>query len=234
MTSETMVLAVTAASLGFFHTLAGPDHYVPFVMIARARRWSLIKTAWITFLCGIGHILSAVLLGAIGLAFGLALGEIKALDSVRDNLAAWLFIAFGLVYFVWGLRKAIKNKPHTHIHHHDDDGGHTHVHTHKDEHVHVHDRGSETNITPWVLFAIFVFGPCEVLIPLVMYPAARNSLMDALIVTLIFGAVTIATMLVVITVSLLGFNMLPMGRLERYTHALAGLAIIICGVLIII
>lgn len=234
MTSETAVLAVTAASLGFFHTLAGPDHYVPFVMISRARKWSLAKTAFITFLCGIGHILSAVLLGAVGLAFGLALGKIKAFDAVRDSIAAWLFIAFGLVYFVWGLRHAARNRPHAHFHHHGDEDGHAHGHTHNDEHLHVHDRGTETNITPWVLFAIFVFGPCEVLIPLVMYPAAKNSLMDALIVTLIFGTVTIATMISIITVSLLGFNLLPLGKLERYTHALAGLAIVVCGVLIII
>jgi nickel/cobalt transporter (NicO) family protein len=234
MANETTILAVTAASLGFFHTLAGPDHYVPFIMIARARKWSLAKTGWITLLCGIGHILSAVILGMIGLAMGFALGKIKAFDAFRDNLTAWLFIAFGLVYFVWGVRKAAKNRPHTHLHHHEYEDGHTHGHTHNDEHLHVHDQGSEANITPWVLFAIFVFGPCEVLIPLLMYPAAKNSLMDAAIVTAIFGAVTIATMIAVITVSLLGFNLFPMRKLERYTHALAGMAIVICGVLIII
>lgn len=234
MTTETTILAVTAASLGFFHTLAGPDHYVPFIMIARARKWSLVKTWWITLFCGLGHILSAILLGAVGLALGLTLGKIKAFDAFRDNLIAWLFIAFGLVYFVWGIRKAVKNEPHTHLHHHEDEDGHTHGHTHNDEHLHVHDQGSEANITPWVLFAIFVFGPCEVLIPLLMYPAAKNSLMDAAIVTAIFGAVTIATMIGVITLSLLGFNLFPMRKLERYTHALAGMAIIICGVLIII
>ncbi len=136
--------------------------------------------------------------------------------------------------FCLGVRKAVKNKPHTHLHHHEYEGGHTHGHTHNDEHLHVHDQGGEANITPWVLFTIFVFGPCEVLIPLLMYPAAKNSLMDAAIVTAIFGAVTIATMLAVITVSLLGFNLFPMRKLERYTHALAGMAIVICGVLIII
>ncbi|MFA6356837.1 MAG: hypothetical protein WCY23_06990 [Candidatus Omnitrophota bacterium] len=211
MTSETLALAATAASLGFFHTLAGPDHYVPFIMIAKARKWSLLKTAIITFLCGIGHIFSAVLLGMIGLGLGLALGKIEAFDSIRDNIAAWLFIAFGLVYFVWGVRKALRDNAHTHFH------GHGHA-----------------NITPWVLFTIFVFGPCEVLIPLLMYPAAKNSLMDAAYVTMVFGAVTITTMLGIVMVSMFGFNLLPIGKLERYTHALAGLAIMICGALIII
>ncbi len=211
MSSETLALAATAASLGFIHTLAGPDHYVPFIMIAKARGWSLLKTAFVTFLCGIGHILSAVLLGVIGLGFGFALSRIEAFDSIRDNIAAWLFIAFGLVYFVWGVRKAFR-----------------------DRHGHGHARESRTSITPWVLFTIFVFGPCEVLIPLLMYPAAKNSLMDAAYVTLVFGAVTITTMLGVVMVSMFGFNLLPLGKIERYTHALAGLAIVVCGVLIII
>jgi len=219
MTNETLALAATAASLGFIHTIAGPDHYVPFIMIAKARNWPLLKTAFVTFLCGIGHILSAVLLGIIGLGFGFALSRIEAFDSIRDNIAAWLFIAFGLVYFVWGIRKAFRNSAHTHFH------GHDHAHESK---------AGGANITPWVLFTIFVFGPCEVLIPLLMYPAARNSLMDAAYVTLIFGAVTITTMLGIVMVSMFGFNLLPMGKLERYTHALAGLAIVVCGVLIII
>lgn len=214
MSSETLALAATAASLGFIHTLAGPDHYVPFIMIAKARGWTLLKTAFVTFLCGLGHILSAVLLGIIGLGFGFALSRIEAFDSVRDNIAAWLFIAFGLVYFVWGVRKAFRDR-HGHGHEH---GG----------------KAGSANITPWVLFTIFVFGPCEVLIPLLMYPAAKNSLMDAAYVTLVFGAVTITTMLGIVMVSMFGFNLLPMGKLERYTHALAGLAIVVCGVLIII
>jgi sulfite exporter TauE/SafE len=211
MSTETLALAATAASLGFIHTLAGPDHYVPFIMIAKARNWSLLKTAFVTFLCGVGHILSAVLLGIIGLGFGFALSRIEAFDSIRDNIAAWLFIAFGLVYFVWGIRKAFR-----------------------DHHGHSHGHEGSANITPWVLFTIFVFGPCEVLIPLLMYPAARNSLMDAAYVTMIFGAVTIMTMLGIVMVSMFGFNLLPLGKLERYTHALAGLAIVVCGVLIII
>jgi len=234
MNNELTVLVTTAALLGFLHTITGPDHYVPFIMIARARKWSLLKTAVITFFCGIGHILSALALGVIGLALGFAVSQIKAFDSVRDKLAAWLFITFGLLYFSWGLRQAVRNKPHSHFHHHGYEGAHSHGHMHNDEHLHVHDHGREVNITPWVLFAIFVFGPCEVLIPLVMYPAAKHDLMAAAWVTAVFGVITILTMISIVTFSVAGLELVPFGKLERYMHALAGLAIIICGVLIII
>ena len=35
------ILMWTAAALGFLHTILGPDHYVPFVALRRARRWTL-------------------------------------------------------------------------------------------------------------------------------------------------------------------------------------------------
>ena len=74
MTPELTVLLVTAASIGFFHTLFGPDHYLPFIVMAKARKWSLTKTTWITLLCGIGHIGSSVILGMIGVAISCECG----------------------------------------------------------------------------------------------------------------------------------------------------------------
>ncbi len=232
MTKELSILLTAAASIGFIHTVLGPDHYVPFIMIARARKWSLIKTGWVTFLCGLGHIGSSVLLGLVGIAFGVALNKLKFLESLRGEIAAWLFIAFGLVYFIWGVRRAIRNRPHQHWHTHGNEGSHLHSHTHTDEHLHVHEKGGSPNITPWVLFTIFVFGPCEPLIPLLMYPAAKSSFFGLALVTGIFGGVTILTMLAVVLVASLGVNLLPIGRLERYTHAIAGATILLCGVAI--
>lgn len=37
MTQELGILLITAVSIGFFHTLLGPDHYVPFIAMAKAR-----------------------------------------------------------------------------------------------------------------------------------------------------------------------------------------------------
>ncbi len=233
MSKEMLILALTAASVAFFHTLFGPDHYIPFVAMARARKWSSFKTIWITTLCGIGHIGSSVLLGTVGIAFGITVTRLKAVESFRGNIAAWILIGFGLLYFIWGLRKAIRNRPHKHLHIHRDENSHVHTHGHSNEHVHVHTKEGTANLTPWILFTIFVFGPCEPLIPILMYPAARGSLMDLVFVTAVFGLVTIATMLSVVLISSLGINLLPMERLERYTHALAGVTICLCGMAIL-
>jgi nickel/cobalt transporter (NicO) family protein len=226
------LLAVTAASIGLIHTVAGPDHYLPFIVMAKARKWSMAKTAWITFLCGLGHIGSSVALGLIGVALGLAVSRLEGLESFRGNLAGWALIAFGLVYLVWGVRRAIKNQPHAHLHFHKDGSEHVHAHAHHDEHTHVHEREQKVNLTPWILFTIFVLGPCEPLIPLVMYPAAQHSTAGLIVVTAVFGSVTILTMLGIVLLSSFGINLLPMGKVERYSHALAGGSILLCGVAI--
>ena len=91
------ILAGTAALIGFVHTLCGPDHYLPFIVIGKARNWTLAKTMWITFLCGLGHVLSSIVLGLIGVAFGLALGKLEAFEAYRGNLAAQALIDHGII-----------------------------------------------------------------------------------------------------------------------------------------
>ena len=229
MPNEIWVLAGTAAGIGLIHTVIGPDHYLPFIVMARARRWSLRKTLAISLLCGLGHVLSSVVLGFLGLALGIAVTSLKGVESFRGSLAAWLLIGFGLAYFVWGLRRALRNRPHRHRHVHLSDAEHEHAHNHGSGHCHPHVEEGKANITPWILFTIFVFGPCEPLIPLVMYPAARHNTAGVAIVAGAFGLTTILTMLVIIALSSWGLSFVRLGRLERYSHALAGAMIFISG-----
>ena len=229
ITNGIWLLTGTAVALGFFHTLVGPDHYLPFIAMAKARRWTLRKTLTIAFFSGLGHVLSSVLLGFIGLALGIAVGKLEATESWRGNAAGWLFIGFGFAYLIWGLHRAVKNKPHRHAHAHVDGEIHEHLHGHENAHVHVHDLEKKTSITPWILFTLLVFGPCEPLIPLIMYPAAKHNLAGVIIVTATFAFATIATMLSIIALSTWGLQFVKLGSLERYAHALAGAAILLSG-----
>jgi nickel/cobalt exporter len=229
MTDEIFVLAGTAASIGFIHTILGPDHYLPFIAMSKARNWSRTRTAVITFLCGIGHVLGSVVLGLVGVFLGIVVFKLESVEAFRGDLAGWLLIAFGTVYLLWGIRHAIRSRSHEHRHHHGPEDVHSHHHSHVDGHTHVHDEASSANLTPWVLFTIFVLGPCEPLIPLIMYPAAKYNVAAVLVVAAVFGAVTITTMLAAVMVSYYGLSRLSFPQVERYSHALAGLTILICG-----
>jgi ABC-type nickel/cobalt efflux system permease component RcnA len=232
MNAELSALVVTAASIGFLHTLLGPDHYLPFIMMSWARKWSRTKTIVITFLCGLGHIASSIVLGMIGVSLGLAVKKLEIIESSRGNIAAWLLIAFGLAYLVWGLRRAYKNKPHVHAHFHPGAEEHEHPHDHHSEHSHVHNGASRSSITPWALFAIFVFGPCEPLIPILMYPAAKIGFFGVVMVAFVFGSVTIATMLGAVLLAGSGVNFLPLAKVQRFAHVIAGATILLCGMAI--
>ena len=232
MDPKISALALTAAFLGFFHTIIGPDHYLPFVMMSWARKWSWVKTTVITVLCGLGHIASSVVLGLIGVWLGLVLKKLTIVESFRGSIAAWLLIGFGLVYFVWGLRRAYRNRPHEHRHFHDSDLRHAHKHSHDQEHAHVHNGRNKVSIAPWALFVVFVFGPCEVLIPTLMYPAATSGWTGVIIVTSVFGAATIATMVGVVLLVRAGVNFVRLSIMERFAHAIAGATICLCGLAI--
>lgn len=159
--------------------------------------------------------------------------KLRFVESFRGNLAAWMLIAFGLVYLVWALRRIYRNKAHAHTHHHRDREYHEHEHNHHRDHAHVHDKQGRPNIAPWTLFVIFVFGPCEPLIPILMYPAAKNSLFGLVVVTFVFAAATIATMLGVVLLSVTGAGFIQFPRLQRFSHVIAGTTILLCGMAIV-
>lgn len=224
------LLLVTAASIGCIHTLLGPDHYLPFVAMSAARRWSRGRTLWITSLCGAGHVLGSVVIGFVGIAIGVSLTRLEWLEGLRGDAAAWLLTGFGIAYLAWGLKKAWRARPHTHPHFHGNGSIHEHSHGHEGLHLHPHVTPAKVrSITPWALFVIFVLGPCEPLIPVLMYPAAQHSVWGTVAVVLAFGAATIGTMVTVVYFALRGLERLPLDTAERYSHALAGAALTACG-----
>ena len=246
MSVDLGALSVAAITIGFFHTLCGPDHYLPFLAMARSGRWTLRKTVLVTLLCGIGHVGSSVVLGCVGIAFGVVVLQLETIEHLRGDVAGWLLLAFGLVYFLWGTVRAIRNRPHTHLHPHADGMVHLHEHIHQREHSHPHaataseDRlphdaaqtSGSANLTPWVLFVIFLFGPCEPLIPLLMYPAAKADAWGVVCIATLFALATLVTMTSLVAVMYVGVAAIRFRRIARYSHALAGFVVLCCGLAI--
>lgn len=166
------VLALAAMGIGSVHS-AAPDHWVPFAAVARAQGWSSLKTARVTALCGVGHVTTSVLLGLLGLAFGIEL--FRTLGQRMEALAGVLLTAFGLVYAAWGLRRVAGKRLH----------GHAHVH-----YDHVHDPAS---VTVWTLFLLFSADPCVAVLPL-LFAAAPLGPARTLAIVLLYEGATIGTM----------------------------------------
>lgn len=227
------VLLVTALSVAALHTVIGVDHSLPFVVLSKARGWTLRRTLAITAACGVGHVLSSVLLGAFGIGLGVAIERLAWVEAGRGSIASWLLIGFGLLYAVHGALKGARRRSHAHAHAHADGVVHHHAHDHqRAEHRHPHGAPSATATTVWTLFIIFAFGPCEPLIPLLMAPAAAHHWTWVALVALVFGLVTVGTMMAVVAVGHLGLGRVRLAFAERHASTLAGLAIAASGLAI--
>ena len=225
MSSEFYILIATAVTISFLHTLASPDHYLPFIALSKARGWSFARTVSWTIICGCGHVWSSVLLGLGGAAIGWSLSSVQWLQSVRGGLASWCLLSFGLLYTIWGLIKAKQNRRHKHFDMYDDGSMYVYEHKHG-ELVQPNERHA---VTPWVMFIIFVLGPCEPMIPLLSYPAAKNSWLSITALIVVYTVVTLLTMLVMVWLGFYGVGFFTSAKWERYVHALGGIAILICG-----
>lgn len=227
--NEMSVLVMSAATLGVIHTLLGPDHYLPFIVLSKARNWSRTRTLWITFISGVGHVVGSVILGLIGIGMGFSLSKLEAIEANRGNVVGWMLIVFGILYSTYGIFKYFRR------------GAHVHFPAflrpksirHRDLHLADRDLKKEKDagsLTPWILFLIFVFGPCEVLIPMLVYPAAEHSGIGIFLVALVFGIATVGTMLLVVLLGYKGFSLIKLKGKEYRIHLFAGMVILLAGV----
>lgn len=219
------VLIWAAITISFLHTIAGPDHYVPFIALSRSRGWSMGRTVLWTVGCGLGHVLSSVLLGLAGAAIGWSLSSLTWMESVRGGIAGWALFCFGLAYTVWGIVRARRDNKHRHFDMNDD--GSMYVYEHK--HGEVVAPKERHRVTPWVMFLIFVLGPCEPMIPLLFAPAVQESWWSMALLISVYTLFTLATMTVMVVVGYYGTAFFKTDKLEKYMTALGGITILTCG-----
>ena len=206
------VLLGTTATLAIVHTLLGVDHSLPFVALGRARGWSLRRTLLVTATCGGGHVLSSVAIGAVGVGLGIATDALLWLESARGELAAALLLGFGLAYAAWAVWRRLRVEGETAA------GAPAGA-----------DGRAAARATPWALFIVFVLGPCEPLIPLMVVPGMARDWLTLGAVIAVFGLLTIAVMLVAVAAGYRGIELLGIGRWSRHADVAAGLVVAASG-----
>ena len=206
-----VILSVSAVSLAFFHALA-PDHWLPFVALAKGSRWSMKQLSLIATLAGIGHVASSLLIGLVGLWAGWMVHRTEGLEAWRGSAVMWLLIGFGIAYALWGLKHA--QHPHPHLTVQDA------VKAYAARRV-------------WILIAILVFGPCEPLVPL-MFLAYKEGMAAVWIVSLVFSLVTIAMVVGQSCLTYAGVRLINVPWMERYAHALSGIVIVLTAIFVMI
>ncbi len=210
--ATTLLLGATA-SLAVVHTLLGVDHSLPFVALGRARGWTLQRTLLVTAVCGAGHVASSVAIGALGVALGIATDALLWIESARGELAAALLIGFGLAYAAWAVWRRLRGRDGAHLHTAGADGG----------------APGAARITPWALFIVFVLGPCEPLIPLMVVPGMAGDWLTVAAVVGVFGLLTVAVMLLAVAAASSGVGLMAGSRISRHADVAAGLVVAASG-----
>lgn len=198
------LLLLSALTIGALHSLA-PDHWIPFVALARAQQWSRWKTTYSVFLAGLGHISSSLVIGVIGIALGVAAEHVGGWETIRGDVASLLLIGFGVAYMIYGFKQIGKR------------------------HTHSHDKVK--TVSYWTMFILIVFGPCEPLIPL-LFASSAYGWMHVVLVTGVFGAATLFMMLLQVHAALWGVSFFKLHFFEHASDAIAGVVIIMTGVAI--
>lgn len=207
--------------LGVKHALDA-DHIVAVSTIAAGNR-SLKRSCAVGFCWGVGHTAVLLVAGLAVLGFHLAIPH----DTARLFEAGVGVMLIGLGLSVgWTL---LRERLHVHAHTHEDGTGHLHVHSHLEGHGHAHLHRYRLEYKSLAVGMVHGLAGSAALLLLVL--STVRSLTDGMLYILVFGAGSIAGMVLLGAVLSLPFAVTP-ARLVR-THlalrALAGLASVSLG-----
>ena len=229
MSAATPALFAAAAGVGFGHAVL-PDHWVPLAVLGRARRYPLSKIARLSGLAGVAHVLLSIVLGAVIIAVGLQFRH--AVSSAQDTIIGCLLIATGLGFAV--LQATGHGHHHDGHHHHDHDHDHDHGH-HRAQRGEGADLAAHRGIRG--LAAIMVpFGaaasPDLTILP-VFLAATTVGVATAVGSVVIFGAVTIGTIVGLTLGAARGGYQIRGEWLDRWGNAVTALVLAVIGGLVL-
>ena len=147
----------------------------------------------------------------VALLFGLEM--LRLVGQPMESIAGLLLILFGLVYAVYGLRRAAG----AHVH------GHHHAHY---DHVH-----EPHKMTPWALFLLFSADPCVAVIP-ILFAAAPLGALRATVVVTAYELATIGTMVALVLPAAAAAKKVTGHWVEHHGDAAAGGVIAAVGLLV--
>ncbi len=241
MSATTPALFAAAAGVGFGHAVL-PDHWVPLAVLGRARRYPLAKIARLSGLAGVAHVLLSIVLGAVIIAVGLQFRS--SVSSAQDAIIGCLLIATGLGF---GVLQAMG-----HGHHHDHSGGHGddhsggrehdhsggHGHDHSGGHGHGHgyadpDAGHGIGRLAAIMVPFGAAASPDLTILPVFLAATTAGVATAVGSVVIFGAVTIGTIVGLTLGAAKGGYQIKGDWLDRWGNGVTAGVLVVIGALVL-
>ena len=192
----------------FLHAIL-PTHWLPFVLVGRAQRWSLAQVMSAVVTAGLAHIVTTAVVGSLIVVAGLALD--RWIAGVLPWVSAGLLFAFGAFYLVRALikRPVLAGGPPIDF--------------------------AEPTVSHRAAFiglvATLAISPGEVLLPFYLSQATQGFAVLAAL-TVVFAIGTVTGMAAFTALARAGYSILRLERWARYEGAALGLSLILIGVLV--
>jgi len=200
----------TGFATAFLHA-ALPTHWLPFVLVGRAQRWSLARVLAAIGVAGLAHIATTAAVGGLIVIAGLALEQ--WVSGLLPHLSALLLFLFGVFY----LARATLRRPQT-------AGG---------PQFDLPEPSVSHAAAFWGLVAMMAVSPGEVLLPIYLSQATEGLLILSAL-TVAFAAGTVAGMAAFTLLARAGWSVLRLERWARYEGAVLGVALIAIGLLVVL
>lgn len=197
--------ASAAFTLGLVHSLA-PGHWLPVVLLARARRWSRPTAALGALVAASGHVFLSIVIGVLLVAVGAQL--FRQHGEAIEEYAGIGLIVFGIGYAAWAWFNHSACRVHSHGHH-----------------------GPEVTRVkvPFVFLFTLGLSPCLTILPTFVAAAAAG--VPALLWAIVGFALGVITALVGATLlGAAGVMKLDHPFLEHYGDVLTGVVAALMGV----
>jgi len=189
--------------VSFLHAVI-PNHWLPVLAIGRKEKWNLGQVTKITFISGLAHALSTVIIGVILGALGARLYE--HWNQYFRFVAPSILIAIG-IFFIW-----------QHYRHH-----HFHLHGHIDT------SKSQAKVITALVITMF-FSPCME-IEAYFLMAGKYGWWLIVLLSLMYCVITVAGMVFWVRFAYKGISRLNWHALEHNAGIITGVVLILTGLL---
>jgi putative Mn2+ efflux pump MntP len=195
--------------LSLIHALI-PHHWIPIIAISKTEKWSNKEAIFATFITGLSHMISTIIIGIIVGFVGIKLAE--SYSAITSIAAPTILLVIGIIYLILDLRSK-------HHHHH---------HANLEDEV-LKNKKSKTAILTSLSLAMFLT-PC-VEIEVYYFQAARFGWPGILTVSAVYLIMTLAFMSGLVYLGLKGVNKLNLSYLEHHAKRITGIILILLGVI---
>ncbi len=194
--------------LSLIHALI-PHHWIPIIAISKTEHWTTRESIFATFVTGLSHMVSTVVIGIIVGFVGIKLSE--SYSSITSIVAPTILLVIGTIYLILDLRSA-----HHHKHHFDVN----------DEAI--INKKSKTAILTSLSIAMFLT-PC-IEIEAYYFQAANFGWAGIFVVSAVYLVMTLLFMFALVYLGLKGVNKLNLSFLEHHSKRITGIILILLGI----